>query len=91
MYLGGWDYGFVLRENKNNQQFAVEIYRRDDSQIEKYIERADEIVAAHERLTERHKLVKRPDAATSPTCELCDNCVMRDVCWKRTRPERIGA
>ena len=91
MYLGGWDYGFVLRENKNNQQFAVEVYRRDDSKIEKYIERADEIVVAHERLVKRHKLVRRPDEATSPNCDLCDNCVMRDVCWKLTRPERIGA
>ena len=79
----GKDYtkGFVLSEDKNTQDFKLEVYDYDPTLVEPFASRADSIVYHHERVYEEHKMVARPKDATSPTCKRCKECFMREACW----------
>lgn len=81
MFLSGIHDGFVLSEDKNTQDFKIEVYEYDPSIVAPFIERAEEVVYYAERLKESHKMVKRPDDATSPSCKRCDACALKDACW----------
>lgn len=79
----GIDYtkGFVLCDDKNSQEFKVEVYDYDPIRIEKFAERADSIMHNYDRVFEEHKMVKRPKDANTPTCKRCKDCFMREACW----------
>lgn len=79
----GKDYtkGFVLSEDKNTQEFKLEVYDYDPTLIEPFASRADSIVYHYERVFEEKKMVARPNDATSSTCKRCAECFMRDACW----------
>jgi hypothetical protein len=79
----GKDYtkGFVLSEDKNTQDFKLEVYDYDPTLIEPYASRADSIVYHYDRVFEEHKMVARPKDANSPTCKRCKECFMREACW----------
>jgi hypothetical protein len=79
----GVDYtkGFVLNEDKNTQDFKLEVYDYDPTLIEPYADRAESIVYHYERVFEEHKMVKRPTDAKSPDCKRCRECFMREACW----------
>jgi hypothetical protein len=79
----GKDYtkGFVLNEDKNTQDYKLEVYDYDPSLVEPFAFRADEIGYHYDRVFEEHKMVARPKDATSPTCKRCADCFMRDACW----------
>lgn len=79
----GIDYtkGFVLNEDKNTQDFKLEVYDYDPTLIEPYADRAESIVYHYERVFEEHKMVKRPTDAKSPDCKRCRECFMREACW----------
>lgn len=73
--------GFVLSEDKNTQEFKLEVYNYDPTLIEPFASRADEIGYCYNRVYEEKKMVARPKDATSSTCKRCAECFMRDACW----------
>lgn len=83
MYLTGIHKGFVLSDNKNNQEFKVEVYDYDPEIVAPFIDRCEEIKLAYKKLVNKHKIVARPDGKnySSPDAKSCKGCVMRDICW----------
>ena len=84
--LGKWngkDYtkGFVLSEDKNTQDFKIEVYDYDSSLVAPFVDRAESIMYYYNRVYEQHKMVPRPKDATSPECRRCKDCFMREACW----------
>lgn len=79
----GKDYtkGFVLNEDKNTQEYKLEVYDYTPALVEPFAFRADEIGYHYDRVFEEHKMVAKPKDATSPTCKRCADCFMRDACW----------
>lgn len=79
----GKDYtkGFVLSEDKNTQDFKIEIYDYDPTKIELFAGRAESIMFHYNRVFEENKMVGRPKDANSPTCKRCKECFMREACW----------
>lgn len=81
MYLTGIKKGFVLSEDKNNQNFKVEVYDYDDEIVRHFIDRAEEIKFYYKQFMKEKKMVQRPSNAKKPDCKRCANCAMRDACW----------
>lgn len=81
MHLTGIKKGFVLSEDKNSQEFKVELYDYDYEQVRPFVERADKIVYYYNRVFSDHKMPARPEDAKQPMCARCKSCVMRDACW----------
>lgn len=81
MYLTGIRKGFVLSEDKNTQDFKIEIYDYDPASVALYIERAKSIKKAYNRVYKENKMVSRPSDAKKPDCKRCKDCAMRDACW----------
>ena len=84
--LGKWngkDYtkGFVLSEDKNTQDFKLEVYDYDPTLVEPFAGRADSIVYHYDKVFDEHKMVARPKDATAPDCKRCKDCFMREACW----------
>lgn len=79
----GIDYtkGFVLNDDKNNQEFKLEVYDYDPTLVEPFAGRADSIMYHYDRVFSEHKMVNRPADASSPDCKRCKNCFMREACW----------
>lgn len=79
----GVDYtkGFVLNEDKNTQDFKIEVYDYDPMLVAPYEDRAESIMYHYNRVFDEHKMVARPKDANSPTCKRCKECFMRDACW----------
>ena len=79
----GKDYtkGFVLNEDKNTQDFKIEVYDYDPHLVAPYVDRAESIMYHYDRVFEEHKMVARPKDAKNPTCKRCKECFMRDACW----------
>lgn len=79
----GIDYtkGFVLNEDKNTQEFKLEVYDYEPTKIEPFAERAETIMYHYDRVFEEHKMVKRPNDAKKPDCKRCKECFMREACW----------
>lgn len=81
MYLTGIHKGFVLSEDKNTQEFKLEVYDFDQSIVDPFIDRAEEIKYYYKRVMTEHKMVKRPTDAKKPDCKRCQSCPMRNACW----------
>lgn len=81
MHLTGIKKGFVLSEDKNTQDFRVEVYDYDPDIVQPFIDRAESIVDAYHTLMRDHKMVARPGDAKKPDCKRCSGCPMRDACW----------
>lgn len=79
----GIDYtkGFVLNEDKNNQDFKVEVYPYQKELLVDYIDRAEAITYWHNKVFEEKKIIKRPNEAKSSTCAKCKSCFMKEACW----------
>jgi len=79
----GKDYtkGFVLNEDKNTQEYKLEVYDYTPTLVEPFAFRADEIGYHYDRVFEEKKMVARPADAKSSTCKRCAECFMRDACW----------
>ena len=79
----GKDYtkGFVLNEDKNTQEFKLEVYDYEPTKIEPFADRADSVMFNYNRVFEEHKMVKRPEDAKSPDSKRCKTCFMREACW----------
>lgn len=81
MYLTGIHKGFVLSEDKNTQDFKIEVYDYDPSIVAPFIDRAEAIKYYYNKLMKQHKMVQRPDGAKSSDCKRCKDCPMRLSCW----------
>lgn len=81
MRLSGIHKGFVLSEDKNNQDFKVEVYDFDPTVTAPFEERAEQIKYYFNRVHREHKMVKRPTDAKSPDCKRCQDCALRNACW----------
>ena len=81
MHLTGIKKGFVLSEDKNTQDFRVEVYDYEPNKVQKFVDRAEAIRDAYDNLIENHKMVRRPSDAKKPDCKRCESCPMRDACW----------
>lgn len=84
--FGNWngkDYtkGFVLSEDKNTQDFKLEVYDYDPLLVAPYIDRAESIMYHYNRVFEEKKMVARPTDAKSSSCKRCSDCFMREACW----------
>lgn len=84
--LGTWngkDYkkGFVLSEDKNTQDFKLEVYDYDPVLCAPFTERAEAIMYHYDRVFSEHKMVARPKDAIRPQCKRCATCFMREACW----------
>lgn len=79
----GVDYkkGFVLSEDKNTQDFKIEVYDYDSSIVSTFIDRAEEIKFRYKKAIKEKKMIKRPSDAKSFDCKRCKSCSMRDACW----------
>lgn len=79
----GKDYlkGFVLSDDKNTQDFKLEIYDYDPLLVAPFVERAESIMFYYDRVFEEGKMVKRPTDAKSHNCKRCHDCFMREACW----------
>lgn len=82
MYLTGIHKGFVLSEDKNTQEFKIEVYDFDPSIVSPFIDRAERIKEGYSNLINYHKIVKRPSDASSPDCKRCEKCSLKNACWK---------
>ena len=81
MYLTGIHKGFVLNENKNTQDFKIEYYEFDENVVKPFIEKITEIMKAYKNFIKNKKMATKPYIATSPDCDFCDKCAMKNACW----------
>lgn len=79
----GIDYtkGFVLSDDKNTQDFKLEVYDYDPKLVAPFIERSEEIMYYYNRVFSEGKMVKRPADAKTSDCKRCAKCFMREACW----------
>lgn len=81
MFLTGIKKGFVLSEDKNTQDFKVEVYDFDSELIAPFQDRAEQIKYYYNRVISEHKMVARPADCKSFDCKRCSKCAMKDACW----------
>lgn len=84
MFLSGIRKGFVLADDKNTQDFKVEVYDYDPTIVAPFIDRAEEIKFRYNKLMKTGKMVKRP-SNLSQSCKKCEECSMRDVCYHKIK------
>lgn len=79
----GLDYtkGFVLNEDKNTQEFKLEVYDYDSERVEPFLDRCQMVKDGYKRVFKEGKMVSRPKDATKYDCKRCYTCPMRDACW----------
>lgn len=87
----GIDYtkGFVLSEDKNTQQFKIEVYDFDVEQIKPFVQRCRDIKQAYIDVKQTGVMVKRPSDAKSVDSQRCHQCAMRDACWSGKREKLV--
>lgn len=73
--------GFVLNDDKNTQDFKLEVYDYEPAKIDLFADRAEAIIFNYNRVFEKGKMIKRPDEAINPNCKKCKDCIMKDACW----------
>lgn len=83
MFLTGIHKGFVLSEDKNTQDFKLEVYSYDVHKVADFIERAEECIFYYERALNEGRMIARPEDAVSYDCKRCTKCSMKDACWNR--------
>lgn len=81
MYLTGIHKGFVLSEDKNTQDFKVEVYDFDSAIVAPFIDRAEQIKFYYNRVLKEKKMVKRPKDAKDSECKRCKECALKNACW----------
>lgn len=81
MYLTGIHKGFVLCEDKNTQDFKVNVEDYDEKIVEPFIERLEEVKYYKSRVFKNKKMVQRMKGCNSPSCKTAQSCPMRDACY----------
>lgn len=72
-------WGFVLAEDKNDQEFKVFVVKRDVEAARMYLDRLVDIKEAKQYFIESGKMPKR--ICSSCDCKMAGKCNMRDACW----------
>lgn len=89
MFLSGIKHGIVLMENKNNQQFKLQMVKEDESLIYEYIERLEEIKGYYESKS----MPERLEVCKNKLSKRCLSCSQADACWgspEERRELKIG-
>lgn len=81
MHNTGFKHGIVLSEDKNTQDFKIEVYSYDSKLVAPFVERAESIMYYYNRVMTEHKMVARPKEAKNPDCKKCKECPLKDACW----------
>lgn len=81
MHNLGFKHGIVLSEDKNTQDFKIEVYDYDSKLVAPFVERAESIIYYYNRVVTEHKMVARPKEAKSPDSKKCKECPLKDACW----------
>lgn len=89
MYLTGIHKGFVLCEDKNTQEFRVNIYEYDEKEVSTYVKRLEQIQILKKRLTESNRMTRRHEKCNNYNCKMAEPCPMREVCWNREKGVRL--
>lgn len=79
MHLTNIHNGFVLMENKNTQEFKIQLVDYDEQKIQPIIERLKEIQKLKADFIKTKKPPKR--ICENAECEQAEKCIMRDCCW----------
>lgn len=87
----GVDYtkGFVLNEDKNTQEFKLEVYDIDNDKVAPFVQRCVDVKLWYKKVFKEHKMVPRPDDAKSKECKRCHDCPMAVACWTPSQAEKI--
>uniref|UniRef100_A0AAU8AYE8 Exonuclease n=1 Tax=Dulem virus 36 TaxID=3145754 RepID=A0AAU8AYE8_9CAUD len=88
MHLTGIPEGFVLCEDKNDQNFKVYYYKYDEAMVKPFVERLENIQQHKNKLINKGRLVKRSEACTDYECKMAQTCPMREVCYGKSK-ERL--
>lgn len=83
MFLSGVDHGIILMENKNDQQFKINVISHDKEEISKYVDRLDAIKSYYES---REMPPRLPQCKTKLS-KRCQDCPFLYPCWG-TKQER---
>lgn len=89
MYLTGIHKGFVLCEDKNTQEFRVNIYEYDEKEVSTYVKRLEQIQILKKRLTESNRMTRRHEKCNNYNCKMAEPCPMREVCWNKEKGVRL--
>lgn len=81
MFLTGIKKGFVLCEDKNTQEFRVNLYDYDEKEVKPYIKRLEQIQIFKNRLETKNRLVARHKKCIGYDCKMAETCPMREVCY----------
>lgn len=73
--------GFVLCEDKNTQDFKVEVYDYDRALVEPYIQRLEMVKTGAREFVRTKRPPARHKLCESPECKMAAACPMRDACW----------
>ena len=73
--------GVVLCEDKNTQDFKLEVYDFDPVVVAPFEKRLQSVKAAYKEVHATKKMVPRPSDAKGPDCKRCHECPMRDACY----------
>ena len=82
-YLTGIHRGFVLMEDKNTQEFKIEMVPYDFSEIATAVEHLEAIQEYKRNFIENKKPPKRCSNCKSYDCKRAKDCQMRDACWNK--------
>lgn len=82
-YLTGIHNGFVLMEDKNNQDFKIEMVQYDIQEISTAIEHLEVIQEYKQIFIETKKPPKRSVKCSAYDCKRALDCQMRDACWNK--------
>lgn len=72
-------WGFVLAEDKNDQEFKIFIVKRNVEEGRKYLDRLVAIKEAKKYFIESGKMPKR--ICSSCNCKMAEKCSMKDACF----------
>lgn len=88
----GIDYtkGFVVTEDKNDQEFLVEVIDYDPTLVQVYVDRCEQVKTGYKRVFKEHVMPGRPADAKKQDCKRCYTCPMNVACWEKGKAERIG-
>lgn len=85
MYMSGIPHGFVLAEDKNNQNIKIFPYEYDREKAKPFVERMIKVREMRKRFENEGKLPMR--CCDKESCKRSLNCAYHDACWniKRTK------
>ena len=73
--------GVVLCEDKNTQDFKLEVYDFMPDVVSPFEKRLRDVKSTYKEVRATGKMVPRPADAKKPDCKRCSECPMRDACW----------